>query len=307
MNPIHRNPPASQVNGAHVAAPDDDDDPWAEDEQAPPGRVGVETDCPFAIVPGWLLTAKRLSRSAKHVYAILALHAGGNTRIGYMALSRLAKAAGMSVRTFQRALRDLESFGAVTTRARFKDTPQGSRQTSSVYRVHRVRQEGARVSPVSPPPVSPVSPLYPDQSGRNQNAPYGAPEHSSGQRSAEPERKPRTRRQAENQAAPWPKGPDGQEITQVRLVELFAVRYEQELGVPYEPARNDYPLASVGLRKFPLEEIDARIARMFELATGTSDYWRRRCSVSAVFQCWRELGVDAAPEPERREWRGGAR
>lgn len=70
-----------------------------------------------------------ISGSAKNVYLVLALHRDFETSEAYPSVGLIATALGVSTRTVQRGLDELEEHGVIRKQARFR----GGRQTSNRY------------------------------------------------------------------------------------------------------------------------------------------------------------------------------
>lgn len=99
--------------------------------------MSAAVDVPFAIVPEWLLMSG-VGGNAVLVFAVLHRHVDRDAEC-WPSLNRLASMSGMSNRTIQRALDDLEELGAIERVGRTRD--DGS-SASNLYKLHMMPPEG---------------------------------------------------------------------------------------------------------------------------------------------------------------------
>lgn len=95
----------------------------------------TKADLYFAIIPDWLIDV--VSPRALQVYAILRRHADYTQADAetFVSRRRMAKRGDCSVATIDRALRELETIGAIDVVTRFED----GRQTTNLYTVRTIR------------------------------------------------------------------------------------------------------------------------------------------------------------------------
>jgi hypothetical protein len=98
----------------------------------------ITTDIPFAIVPVWLMEL-RPSNAALRVYIALARRADNGTGEAWPGRSTIAKEAGVSLRSVDRGIAELERSGALTKRRR---VDEHGNSKSSLYTVYRARRGG---------------------------------------------------------------------------------------------------------------------------------------------------------------------
>lgn len=105
------------------------------DDPAP--RLATDSG-PFALVPAWVLTSG-VSDRAVRLYGLLALRADSDTGECWPSRATLAREAGCSPKSVDRALRELRDVGALSWHARFRGGDGTTPQTSNLFVIHRVK------------------------------------------------------------------------------------------------------------------------------------------------------------------------
>lgn len=85
------------------------------------GQIHTAVDVKFVMVPQWVLFCEAISDRGLRLYAVLRKHADNATGESYPNRKTLAKRCRVSVKTIDRALKELVDAGAVLVRARWKN------------------------------------------------------------------------------------------------------------------------------------------------------------------------------------------
>jgi DNA-binding Lrp family transcriptional regulator len=104
---------------------------------------------PFAMIPHYLIN--EVSHSAYRLFGVMQLHAGNHDGRCWASQETMASESGLSVRTVQRCLKELEHAGAITIKPRFVN----GKQVSNLYELQRTSRADTGVAPLPDMGVAP--------------------------------------------------------------------------------------------------------------------------------------------------------
>ena len=110
----------------------------------------LEADLRFSIVPEWVLDAGLTDRAIR-IYALIARYADNDTLQAFPSRETLAERAGCSVKSVDRAIRQLVEAGALKKSHRMN----GDSYTSNLYTVKRIPPRGVQFLTTLETPQSP--------------------------------------------------------------------------------------------------------------------------------------------------------
>jgi hypothetical protein len=224
----------------------------------------------FAAIPEWILYHPNLSATAVRLYGALARH-GMTPDSCYPSHARLAKLIGVSERSIQAPIRDLEKVGAIQRFKRGGD--DGERQTSNGYRL-----AGDTALRNVPPALRNAPP--PAQRNAPPPALRNAPKESKEEREQEEREKPPRAAPSDNlqlwsapDAAPAVRG----EATPAEMAKILTDGWYQGHDRPQQRYVAVLKIVTKALKDgWDERDLAQALAEMPTVSGGSLDYWRNR-------------------------------